>query len=393
MANITLFAQAIGQLPKEKIKTIIRNAKTDKHCKGYDTWSQLMSMMFCQFSNCDSVRDISNGLHSANGNLNHLGISRAPSKSTVAYQNAHRDSEVFRAIYYAVFQYLGQQASWRGTKFRFKAPIKLLDSTMVTLTMALYDWAHYSTTKGAIKMHTLLDYDSLLPEFVNITTGKYSDDKASFDIPVAPHSVVVADRGYCNFELLNYWDSKKVFFVVRHKDNLLYERVRELDLPQHTAQNVLIDEIIELRGVQTSKKYPKQIRRITVWNDEHEFTIQLLTNNMRLAASTIAQLYKQRWQIEIFFRNLKQLLRIKSFIGTSRNAVEIQIWTALTTMLLLSWLKQIARYKWALANLVVSLRLNTFTKIDLEKWLNEPFTPPPNDQLSESAGFKLIIFR
>lgn len=106
MSNITLFAQAIGQLPKEKIKTIIRNAKTDKHSKGYDTWSQLMSMMFCQFSNCDSVRDISNGLHSANGNLNHLGISRAPSKSTVAYQNAHRDSQVFRAIYYAVFQYL-----------------------------------------------------------------------------------------------------------------------------------------------------------------------------------------------------------------------------------------------------------------------------------------------
>lgn len=379
MTNITLFAQAIGKLPKEKIRKIIRESGTDKHCKGYDTWSQFVSMMFSQFSNCDSVRDISNGLNSANGNLNHLGIARAPSKSTIAYQNAHRNSKVFRDIYYATFQHFGQQSLWQRSKFRFKAPIKLLDSSMVTLTLSLYDWAHYTTTKGAIKMHTLLDYDTLLPEFVTISTGKCTDDKASFDIPIAPHSVVVEDRGYCNFELLNDWDSKHVLFVVRHRDNLLYEPIRELDLPQHAAQNILIDEIIELKGTKTSLKYPKRLRRIAIWNEEHEFTLQLLTNNMQLAASTLAELYKSRWQIEIFFRNLKQLLRIKSFIGTSRNAVETQIWTALTTMLLLCWLRHTARYKWGLANLVVSLRLNTFTKIDLEKWLNEPFTPPPDN--------------
>lgn len=379
MTNITLFAQAIGKLPKEKIRKIIRESGTDKHCKGYDTWSQFVSMMFSQFSNCDSVRDISNGLNSANGNLNHLGIARAPSKSTIAYQNAHRNSKVFRDIYYATFQHFGQQSLWQCSKFRFKAPIKLLDSSMVTLTLSLYDWAHYTTTKGAIKMHTLLDDDTLLPEFVTISTGKCTDDKASFDIPIAPHSVVVADRGYCNFELLNDWDSKHVLFVVRHRDNLLYEPIRELDLPQHAAQNILIDEIIELKGTKTSLKYPKRLRRIAIWNEEHEFTLQLLTNNMQLAASTLAELYKSRWQIEIFFRNLKQLLRIKSFIGTSRNAVETQIWTALTTMLLLCWLRHTARYKWGLANLVVSLRLNTFTKIDLEKWLNEPFTPPPDN--------------
>ena len=377
MANITLFAQAIGKLPKENIRKIIRQAKTDKHCKGYNTWSQFISMMFCQFSGCDSVRDISNGLNSANGNLNHLSISRAPSKSTVAYQNAHRDSKVFRDIYYEMYRYFGQQAQWERGKFRFKMPIKLLDSSTVTLTMSLYEWAHYTTKKGAVKMHTLLDYDSLLPEFVNITDGKCGDNTAAFDIPVTPHSVVVADRGYCDFALLNDWDSNNVFFVVRHKDNLLYSRIKELDLPGKRAQNVLIDEIIELDGTQTKRKYPKRMRRIAVWNDEHDYVVQLLTNNFKLAASTIAELYKARWQIEIFFRCIKQMLKIKSFIGTSRNAVETQIWTALATMLLLCWLKHIAKYKWALANLVVSLRLNTFTKIDLEKWLNEPFTPPP----------------
>lgn len=125
-------------------------------------------------------------------------------------------------------------------------------------------------------------------------------------------------------------------------------------------------------------KYPQRLRRIAVWNEEHDFVVELLTNNFTLAAYTIAALYKARWKIEIFFRNLKQLLHIKSFIGTSRNAVETQIWTVLSTMLLFCWLKHIAHYKWVLANLVVSLRLNTFTKIDLVKWLNEPFTPPPD---------------
>jgi len=377
MANITLFAQAIGRLPKECIRKIIREEKTDKHSKGYDTWSQFISMMFCQFSGCDSVRDISNGLNSANGNLNHLGICRAPSKSTVAYQNAKRDSGVFRRIFYALLAHFGQQAVWQRTRFRFKMPIKLLDSSTITLTMSLYEWAHYTTRKGAVKMHTLLDYDSLLPEFVNITEGKCGDNRGALDIPVPPHSVVVADRGYCDFSLLDYWDSRNVFFVVRHRDNLLYSQIEERLLPETRAQNVLIDEIIELTGEQTKKKYTKPLRRIAIWNDKHGYVVQLLTNNFKLSASTIAQLYKARWMIEIFFRNIKQLLKIKSFIGTSRNAVETQIWTALSTMLLLCLLKHIAKYKWGLANLVVSLRLNTFTKIELEKWLNEPFTPPP----------------
>ena len=146
---------------------------------------------------------------------------------------------------------------------------------------------------------------------------------------------------------------------------------------------MLIDEEIELELPKAKEKYDGKLRRIAVWNDEYGYVVELLTNNFSLAASTIAALYKARWMIEVFFRNLKQLLRIKSFIGTSRNAVEIQIWTAMLTMLLLMWLKHRAKYKWALANLVVSLRLNTFTKIDLEKWLNEPFTPPPEDDISE----------
>ena len=257
-------------------------------------------------------------------------------------------------------------------------PVKLLDSTLITLTLSLYDWTHYTTKKSAVKMHTLLDYDCLLLEFVNITDRKVSDNKAAFETDIQPFSVVVADRGYCGYALLNRWDSNGVFFVVRHKANIRYTRIEERPLPEKRAQNVLIDEAVEQELPETRAKYPKRLRRIAVWNEEYRYVVELLTNNFSLAASTIAALYKARWEIEIFFRNIKQLLRIKSFIGTSRNAVKTQIWTALTTMLVLCRLKRIAKYKWALANLVVSLRLNTFTKIDLFKWLDEPFTPPPD---------------
>ncbi len=380
MANLTLCVQIISQLPKENIRKIIRESGADKYRKGYNTWSQFISMVFCQFSGRDSVRDISNGLKSATGNLNHLGINRAPSKSTVAYQNANRDSSVFREIFYLLFQHFGQQAAWQRKKFRFKMPIRLLDSTLVSLTLSVYDWAHYTTKKGAVKMHTLLDYGCLLPELVNITDGKVSDSKAAFGIDIHPFSIAVADRGYCDYALLNHWDSNNVFFVVRHKDNIRYTSIQERPLPKRQAQNVLIDEVIEFELPNARAKYSKRLRRIAVWNEEHGYVVELLTNNFSLAVSTIAALYKARWEIEIFFRNLKQLLRIKSFIGTSRNAVETQIWTAQATMLIFSWLKHMARHKWALANLVVSLRLNTFTKIDLVKWLDEPFTPPPEPE-------------
>ena len=381
MAKVTLFAQIIAKLPKEIIKKVIRQHKTDKHAKGYNTMSQLISMIFCQFSNSESVRDISYGLKSATGNLNHLGIPRAPSKSNISYQNAHRTSEVFKDIYYTLFNYFGQQRLNQHRKFKFKQPIKLLDSSMMTLTLSLYDWAHYTSIKGAVKMHTLLDHDNLLPEFVCITDGKKTDAKGSFDIPVAANSIVVEDRGYCGFELLNHWDSNRVFFVVRHKEILKTKQIEERDLPQKKHQDILLDEIIELERADTYAKYPKRLRRVVVWNEEHQYKIELLTNNFDIAASSIAALYKERWQIEIFFRHIKQNLRIKSFIGTTQNAVEIQIWTALITILLLCWLKSCAQYKWALSNLVASLRLNTFTKIDLEKWLNEPL---PHHQKKKS---------
>ncbi len=230
--NISLFSQIISKLDRNSFRKLVKEKQTDKHHKGFNSWTHLVSMLFCQFAKSQSVRDISNGLRSATGNLNHLGIQKAPSKSIVSYQNKHRDWTLFREYYFRLYEYLGQQTNLKRVKFRIKSKIFLLDATIISLCLSLFDWAKYKTSKGAIKMHTLLDYDGNLPVYVNITDGKTADNKGAYDIPLQSGSVIVADRYYNDFNLLNIWDSNKVSFVIRHKENLKYNSIRENDLPE-----------------------------------------------------------------------------------------------------------------------------------------------------------------
>lgn len=229
-------------------------------------------------------------------------------------------------------------------------------------------------------MHTLLDFDGN-SAYVNITDGKTADNKGAYDIPLLKGSVIVADRFYNDFSLLNVWDSKGVFFVIRHKENLQYVTAKEKELPDDLHQHIMKDEIIELKNESSKNKYPNKLRRVSVWDEENQQVIELITNQLTWSPNTISELYKSRWQVEIFFRDIKQLLHIKSFIGTSENAVMIQIWTALITILILKALKAQSKYDWYLSNLVAFIRLNLFVKIDLQKWLDRPFEehiePPP----------------
>jgi hypothetical protein len=280
---------------------------------------------------------------------------------------------VFRDDYYELLRSLGQQAAFKQVKFRIKSKIFLLDATTISLCLSLFDWARYKTAKGAVKMHTLLDYDGNLPAYVNVTDGKTADNKGAYDIPLLKGSVIVADRFYNDFSLLNVWDSSGVYFVIRHKENLRFATIKEIELPDSRHEHVLKDEIIELTGVQSKNKYQGRLRRVAIWDEENKQVIEVITNQMSWTANTISELYKARWQIEIFFREVKQLLHIKSFIGTTQNAVMIQIWTALITILLLKALKAMAKYKWNLSNLVAFIRLNLFVKIDLQQWVDHPF--------------------
>ena len=316
-----------------------------------------------------------------------MGITKAPSKSSVSYQNKHRDHNLFKDYYFCLLESLGQQAGFKQVKFRIKSKIFLLDSTTISLCLSLFDWAKYKTAKGAVKMHTLLDYDGNLPTYVNITNGKTADNKGAYQVPLLKGSVIVADRFYNDFHLLNIWDSKGVFFVIRHKENLQYISKGEMPLPENRHQNIMIDELIELKNPTSKEKYGNKLRRVAVWDDKNKQTIELITNHLTWTANTISELYKTRWQIEIFFREIKQNLHIKSFVGTTENAVMIQIWTALITILILKALKAMATYKWHLSNLVAFIRLNIFVKINLQQWLDKPFDePPPNEPNSCAQG-------
>ncbi|HKJ31334.1 MAG TPA: IS4 family transposase, partial [Balneolales bacterium] len=300
----------------------------------------------------------------------------APCKSSLSYQNKHREWPLFKDYYFAMMKKLAGMARFRQTRFRIKSKILLLDSTTISLCLSLYDWAKFRKKKGAIKLHTLLDYDGCLPVYVRMTDGKPHDSTVAKELSLPADAVVVADRAYIDFPTLQRWNTEGSYFVIRLKQSVQFTQGKEKPLPADRHQHILVDEYIELSHSKTYPKYPAKLRRVVVYDPEKDQTIELITNQFTWTANTIGELYKARWEIEIFFKEIKQLLKIKSFLGITANAVLIQIWTAMITLLILKYLKACASYSWCLSNMVAFLRLNLFVKFDLRKLLNEPFEPP-----------------
>jgi IS4 transposase len=223
-----------------------------------------------------------------------------------------------------------------------------LDSTVIDLCVSLFDWAKFRRTKGAIKLHLVLDHDGYLPAFGVITDGKVADVKVAHQLAFDPGTVVVDDRGYNDYRLFARWTERGVYFVTRMKENACYEVIEERPVPQH--RRILKDQIIRLIGVGAEERCPHPLRRIEVYHPEKDEILVFLTNHLGFGASTVAAIYKDRWQIELFFKALKQNLKIKTFVGTSANAVKIQVWTALIAMLLLRYLQLKAGWAWSLSN-------------------------------------------
>jgi len=377
MQNITIFSQILQQIDRNLFHKAVRAYQTDKHSKGINSWTHLTAMLFCHLSKAQSIREITNGLLSASGNLNHLGIQgKCPSRSSLSYINEHRDWRMFREFYFLLKEHLQNKGHLKRKKFKaIKRKIYLLDSTIISLCLKVFDWAKYRQEKGAIKLHTLLDYDGCMPSYLFMTEGRQADVKHAHYMLLPKKSVVVADRGYQDFSMLNDWDKRDIYFVIRLKKSINHEMIKEFPLKENDNKNILKDELIELTEQESKDNYPKAIRRVAVYDEKNKKVIELITNNLTWTASTIAELYKQRWMIEIFFKELKQHLKIKSFIGTNENAMWIQIWTALITLLLLRYMKETAKYGWSLSNLIAFLRMNLFVKILLLEWLNNPFKP------------------
>jgi hypothetical protein len=345
-------------------------------------------MLFCQLGRAHSLREISGGLRSCEGKLVHLGI-RAPSHSTLAYANEHRPWELYQMVFLKLFALCQSQMPSEKRKFRFKNKLISLDSTIIDLCLSMYDWARFRRAKGAVKLHLLLDHDGYLPRFAIVTEGKTHDIQVARQFKFEPNTIVVDDRGYTDYELFGQWTSEGIYFVTRLRDNARYSRIRRN--PTIPRSGVLEDEIIRLTGIKASEKCNYRLRRIRYWDSEKDEVYEFLTNHLKLSASTIAKIYKERWQIEIFFKALKQNLKIKTFVGTSANAVKIQIWTALIAMLLLRFLQLQSKFNWSLSNLVAMLRMNLFTHKELWAWLDNPFEVLEELEEAEQLRFDLAF--
>ncbi len=369
----SIFSQLLQLFSRTEFQQAVKKTKAERHARGFTCWGQFVAMLFCQLGRAHSLREITGGLSSCEGKLKHLGIT-PPNRSSLAYANKHRPWELYQDVFLQLLERCRIQVGGRK-KFRFKNKLVSLDSSTIDLCLSMFDWARFRTTKGAVKLHLLLDHEGYLPEFAWITEGKVADVKVAQQVNFAPGTIVVDDRGYTDYALWGRWCSDRVYFVTRMKDNALYEVIGGKGVPHH--RHILKDEQIELRGPKAIEKCPYPLRRIEAEDPKTGEILVFITNHRDLGASTIAAIYKDRWQIETFFKALKQNLKIKTFVGTSPNAVKIQIWTALIAILILKFLQLRSKFHWSLSNLVALLRMNLFTHRDLWAWLNKPFDIPP----------------
>jgi hypothetical protein len=367
----SIFNQLLQLFPRVEFQKAVVETRAERHARGFTCWGQFVAMLFCQLGKAHSLREIVGGLASCEGRLAHLGIT-APSRSTLAYANAHRPWQLYQAVFYQLLARC--QAVAPGKKFRFKNKLLSLDATIIDLCAEMFPWATFRRTKGAVKLHFTLDHDGYLPTVLTITEGKRRETPVARQQHFAPGTILVMDRGYLLLRWFAELTATGVYFVTRLRRTARYQVVARRAVPQH--RGIVADLEIRFTGEDSQRAYPDRLRLVvlrTPAGDQLEF----LTNHLTLGASTIARIYQDRWQIELFFKALKQHLRVKTFVGTSANALHIQIWTALIALLLLKYLQLKARFGWSLSNLVALLRMNLFVYRDLWTWLNEPFTAPP----------------
>jgi hypothetical protein len=382
----SLFSQVLGLFNRSGFQTLAKQHEMDFASKGFSAWEQFAAMLFCHLAQAKSLREICGGLACACGKLKHLGIKDAPRKSTLAYANSHRSWQFYQALFQDTLARL--HFNRPGHKFRFKNKLLSLDATIIDLCLSLFPWAKYVPTKGAVKVHLLLDHDGYLPVFARITDGLTHEIKIAHSLRLARGSIVAMDRGFTDYSLFGKWCEQGVYFVCRVKRNAGFEIIEHREPPR--SGNILMDNLIRLTSLVGQQSCPYLLRHVVVSDPVKDEEIVFLTNNLELAATTIARIYKERWQIEIFFKELKQHLRVKTFVGTTPNALKVQIWTALIAVLLLKYLQMASRFGWSLSQLVALLRMNLLVYRDLWEWVNDPYQTPPPDPVPEQLHLEGI---
>lgn len=357
----TIYSELLKLCPRYHFDKAVEQHHGDRYVKTFTTWQQFMAILYSQITQKDSLRDIVTGLSAHAARWYHLGLTGIH-RSTLSDANANRSYQIFEGLFYHLLSRCKNLTPKH--KFRFKNPLYTIDASTIDLCLSVFPWAKFRTTKGAIKLHCLYDHSGALPTFLTVTDGKKHDVQVVKDDSFAllPDSIVSIDKAYIDYKWLNSLDAQGVWFVTRAKTNINY-----LVVGQHpiSGKGVLSDERISLQGHLTKIKYPKELRLIRYYDGEREKTLTFLTNNFKLAATTIAQIYKSRWQIELFFKWIKQNLKIKSFLGTSKNAVLTQIWVAMCYYLLLTYIKYQTKYGFSLLQLSRVIREMLFERKSL----------------------------
>lgn len=357
----TIFSELLKLCPRYQFEKAVQRYQGDRYVKTFTTWQQYITVLYSQIKQKDSLRDIETGLQVQSPRWYHLGLTGIH-KSTLSDANTKRDYQIFEDTFYTLLARCKDLTPKH--RFRFRNPLYTIDATTIDLCLSVFPWAKFRKTKGAIKMHCLYDHSGALPSFLTVTDGKKHEVKVvkAHAFPLVSDSIVSIDKAYIDYKWLYSLDKRGIWFVTRAKSN-----IDSVVTGQHSisGKGILSDESISLRGPLTKTYYPKELRLIRYYDEERMKTLTFLTNNFKLAASTIAQIYKSRWQIELFFKWIKQNLKIKSFLGTSKNAVLTQVWIAMCYYLLLTYIKYQTKYGYSLLQLSRVIREMLFERKNL----------------------------
>ena len=378
----TILGQMLDLISRSHFQKQVKEFKTEQGAKGFNSWAQFVAMLYGQISHQHGLRSIEKGMNSQQSSFYHLGITRRIKRSTISYANANRDWGLFKAV----FENLLIQAQSLNVKhgFRFKNKLYSIDSTIIDLCLKLFPWADFRKGKGGVKLTVKLDHQGKIPCFVVMSNAREHDTKGIKEVPYESGDVLVFDRGYTDYTYFKALCEKKVWFVTRLKKNALIKYGKKREVKE--GGDIVSDYEITLRSISNGI----QLRKIISRDPETGKKIVLLTNNLKWSSSTVAAVYKERWQIELFFKTLKQNLKIKRFYGNSKNAVMTQIWIAMITYLLFFLLK--AKFKgceMTFTNFISVVKTMLFHRVSLYDWLCG-ISPPMRPKLPFPANLEFV---
>lgn len=371
-----IFSQLLSFVDKSILSKVKAKHKSDRYYKKFDTWQHLVTMLYCSFSGATSLRELSTGLLAWQNRLVHIGMPTSPKRSTISDGNSKRPSEVFKDIYMELFSKYRNVLPDSRLRMEVIKKLFIVDSTVISLFKDILKVAGRprkdGRSKGGIKAHVMIQAAELMPCLVRFTEGSRHDHTFLKHLNIAEGSYIVMDKGYTDYFQYAQWTHRGIYFITRMKDNAVYEGIEEIELPDDRDQDILKDEIITLYYTVNGEKEPIRLRRIAFWDDQNSKLLVFLTNSFEQEAATVAGIYKYRWQIELLFKKLKQNFPLKYFLGDNQNAIEIQIWCSLISLLLMEVVRKTIKRKWAFSNMVALVRFHMVSYVHLINFLNDP---------------------